>query len=217
MIDEVLCEDCLEGMDRIPDGAVDCIITDPPYCVGVSSNGVKSSWSDHSLIKPFFEKLFSEFERVMKAGASVFVHTDWRTYPILYPLFVEKFAMRNLIVWDYEYIKCGNFYRYSHELIMFGTKGKATRRFVANERDVWRLPCYKVPGREHPSQKPVALVEKMIVDNTDEGAVVFDPFMGSGTTAVAAINTGRHFIGFELNQTYVDVCNRRIEEAHARR
>ena len=102
-IDKIWCEDCISGMDRIPDGSVDMVLTDPPYCVGVSLNGVKSSWSDHSLIKPFFQKLFEDFERVMKAGASVFVHTDWRTYPILYPLFTDVFLMRNLIVWDYEY------------------------------------------------------------------------------------------------------------------
>ena len=216
-LDRIYNEDCLEGMKRIPDGVIDAIITDPPYCVGASSNGIKSTYCDYSLIKPFFQRLFSEFARVTKSGAAVFVHTDWRTYPYLYSLFAGEFAMRNLIVWDYEYIKCGNFYRYSYELLMYGTKGKSERQFDARSRDVWRLPCYRVSGREHPSQKPVQLIEKMLLENTNEGELVLDAFMGSGTTAVAAINTDRHYVGFELHEPYCEICERRIGEARMKR
>ena len=71
-------------------------------------------------------------------------------------------------------------------------------------------------GREHPSQKPVELAEKMILENTDEGALILDAFMGSGTTAVAAINTNRHFIGFENHAPFVEICERRIKEARSK-
>ena len=58
-------EDCLEGMKRLGDGSIDLIATDPPYCVGVSSNGTKSSFADFNLMRPFFEQLFSQWRRVL--------------------------------------------------------------------------------------------------------------------------------------------------------
>lgn len=65
----------------------------------------------------------------------------------------------------------------------------------------------------HPTQKPVSLVEYLIKTYTNEGELVLDNCMGSGTTAVAAINTGRRFIGFELQKEYFDIANKRIDEA----
>ena len=66
--------------------------------------------------------------------------------------------------------------------------------------------------KEHPTQKPVALIEKMIQDSTEPGAVVLDTFMGSGTTAVACLRTGRNYIGFELDEGYLALAQRRIAE-----
>ena len=129
---EIYNEDCLEGMKRLADGSVDLIATDPPYCVGVSSNGVKSSFSDFNLMRPFFEQLFSEWQRVLKVGGHVYCMTDWRTYPFLYPIMTKYLTARNLIVWDYGWIKCGSFYRYTHELILFATNGKSGRAFPKN-------------------------------------------------------------------------------------
>ncbi len=213
--DRIYNEDCLEGMKRLPDNSIDAIITDPPYCLGLSSNGVKPSAADYSLIKPFWTAVFAQFKRVLKPGKYIYLFTDWRTYPRIFDWFRAEFDMKNLIVWDFEFIKCGYFYRFSHELIMFGINGKGARQFASNERDVWRLPSYKVPKRQHPAQKPVELIEKMIVNSTAEGELVLDAFMGSGTTAVAAINTGRHFIGFELSEEFHALCERRIAEAIA--
>lgn len=64
----------------------------------------------------------------------------------------------------------------------------------------------------HPTQKPVELIEKLILDSTKPGDTVLDCFMGSGTTAVAALKNGRNFYGFELQQKYVDIANKRIKE-----
>lgn len=68
----------------------------------------------------------------------------------------------------------------------------------------------------HPTQKPVALLEYLILTYTDEGALVLDNCIGSGTTAVAAIRTGRHYIGFETEQAYCEIAERRIREERAR-
>ena len=212
-------EDCLEGMKRIPDKSVDMIATDPPYCVGVSSNGIKSSFADLNMLRPFWEQCFSEWRRILKDGGHVYSMTDWRTYPLVMPLFQKYFAMRNLIVWDIEWFKLGNYYRYSHELIMFGTAGKSERHFSNTEMDIWRIRFinYTLPAKRHQAEKPVELMEKMIRNSSREGDTVLDSFMGSGTTGVACVNLNRKFIGFELDEKYFEIAKKRIDDAVAQR
>ena len=74
--------DCIDLLKEIADESVDCVITDPPYCLGVSSNGTKSSIFDNRMVIPFFERLFEEYRRVLKDGAPLYIHTEWRTYPL---------------------------------------------------------------------------------------------------------------------------------------
>ena len=212
-------EDCLEGMKRLEDNSVDMIATDPPYCVGVSSNGMRSSFSDFNLLRPFWEQCFGEWQRILKDGGHVYCMTDWRTYPFLYPIMLKYFTMRNLIVWDYGWIKAGNWYRFTHELIIFATKDKGKREFDCKESDVWRIKCinFASPTKLHKAQKPVELMEKMIKNSSKEGDTVLDCFMGSGTTAIAAMNLNRNFIGFELEEKFFNISAKRIEEALAKK
>ena len=220
MLNQIFNEDCLEGMKRIPNNSIDLIITDPPYCVGTTSNGHKGSWNDNNLIKPFFDLLFAEWDRVLKEEAEIYINTDWRTYPFLYPIVQKYFRVRNLIVWDYEWVKSGNFYRFSHEFIIYATKGDHKRRFYAGERDVWRIKPINYTNLKtklHQAQKPIELVEKMLTNSSVEGDIVLDCFMGSGTTGVACINLDRQFIGFEIDEKYFAIAKKRMEEAYATR
>ena len=196
-------ENCLEGMKKISDGSVDLIVTDPPYCIGTTSNGHKCSWDDNNLIKPFFSLLFMEWNRVLKEEAEIYINTDWRTYPILYPIVQKYFRVRNLIVWDYEWVK-----------------GDHKRRFYAGERDVWRIKPINFTNlktKKHQAQKPIELIEKMLLNSSNKGDIILDCFVGSGTTAVACINLNRQFVGFEIAEKYFDIANKRIEEAIAAR
>lgn len=215
-LNRIYNEDCLEGMKRIPGNTVDLVVTDPPYCIGTTSNGQKGSWTDNNLIRPFFDAYFRELKRVCKEKSELYIDTDWRTYPFLYPIMQKYFNIKNLIVWDYEWIKAGSHYRFSHEFIIYAIQGDVKRRFSASERDVWRIKPINFTSKEklHNAQKPLDLAQKMIVNSSNEGDVILDTFMGSGTTAIACINTNRNYIGFEIDENYYQTALRRIEDLH---
>lgn len=214
---EIFNEDCLEGMKRIPDGAIDLIATDPPYCVGATSNGTKSTFADFNLIRPFWEQCLCEWRRVLKDGGHVYCCTDWRTYPFLYPLFVKYLTVRNLIVWDCDWLKAGNWYRYTHELIIFATNGAGKRTFPASETDLWRIRRVSfTKSKRHPAEKPVELMARMITNSSAAGDTVLDPFAGSATTGVACVNLDRNFIGYELDENFYEIARKRLDEAIAK-
>ena len=217
-LDKIYNVDCLEGLNKIADNSIDLICTDPPYFSGMTSSGIIKRLADNNIAVPFFKILFNQWQRVLKDGGHIYVNTDWRTYPFLYQLMEKYFILRNCIVWDYDWFKCGSFYRFRHELIIFATKGKSKREFenCKNNSDVWNIRCINYTNLEsklHQAQKPVELIEKMVLNSSHEGDTVLDCFMGSGTTAEACIKNNRHFVGFEIDEKYFDIANERIERA----
>lgn len=220
--------DCLEGLREVPDGSVDLILTDPPYFLsmghaGSSTNAQKSealtsnrTFNDLAICTPFYKQLFSEYRRVMKPDGSFYFFTDWKGYAYYFPLINAALPVRNLIVWDKK-SGPGSFYSFNHELIIFGTfKGKTKGGVGSN---IWRMAAFSSGAKstngekQHPTQKPWELLAKAIEDSTEPGATVLDTFMGSGTTAVACIKTGRNYIGFELDEGYHQIAQQRIAQA----
>ncbi|MFU2205267.1 DNA-methyltransferase [Streptococcus pluranimalium] len=213
MENKILNENCLDGILKLKNESVDLIVTDPPYSIGVSSNGARSNFSDNNLIVPFFKELFSQMERVLKHGGELYLFTDWRTYPLLYPLLEQKFKIRNCIVWDYEWIKAGSFYRFRHEFIIYCTKGDTKARFSMSEPDVWRMKPVNFTGiRYHPAQKPIEVLSRIIENSSRENELVLDCFIGSGSTAIACIEKNRKYVGFEIDENIFNTARKRIED-----
>lgn len=214
-VNKIYNMDCLKGLKKIKDNSIKLVITDPPYSVGTTSTGNKGDWLDNNLIIPFFEIWFKEIKRVLKKDGEIYINTDWRTYPLIYPIAVTTLCVKNCIVWDYEWIKAGSHYRFSHEFILYATKTYETKRkFSASERDVWRIKPinFTLKIKRHQTEKPLALIRKMIQNSSEEGDLILDTFIGSGTTAVACKQLGRNFIGFEINPEYYKIANERINE-----
>lgn len=219
--------DCLEGLQEVPDKSVDLVVTDPPYFLsmghaGSSTNLAKGkseqlnsnrAFNDLAICTPFYKQLFQEYSRVLKDDGSFYFFTDWRGYAYYFPLLNAALPVRNLIVWDKK-SGPGSFYSFAHELIIFGTYKPKTKAGVGT--NIWRASAFnsgakKTNGEKvHPTQKPVELIEKAILDSTEPGAVVLDTFMGSGTTAVACVRTGRNYIGFELDERYHAIARERV-------
>ncbi len=94
-------------------------------------------------------------------------------------------------------------------------EGKKWLEIGYNPKDIWSISrLHKIHSErvDHPTQKPIELIERMVLASCPEGGTVLDPFMGSGTTAIASYKHGRNFMGFDLNQKYVDVANKRISD-----
>lgn len=208
--------DCLDGLKEVPDHSVDLIVADPPYFLSMGHAGDRDNarkilgssnrtFNDLAIAKPFYAQLFQEFRRVLKEDGSFYFCTDWRGYAFYFPILNAALPVCNLIVWDKK-SGPGSYYSFAHELIVFGTF--RTKLLHAGGTNVWRMPGFNSGAKStngekvHPTQKPVELIAKAIEDSTEPGAVVLDPFMGSGTTALACIRTGRHYIGFELDEKY---------------
>ena len=212
---ELLHGDCIDLLPKIPDESIDSIITDPPYFLGMTHNGQRGCFNDIAICKPFYEKLFNEYNRVLTPAGCLYFFCDWRSYAFYYPIMYSILGVKNMLVWDKK-SGPGNYYSYQHELIMFTTKRhgfnvKGTYSIISG------IPSFsngakKTNGEKvHPTQKPIELVEKFVLDSTNEGDLVLDTFAGSGTTGVACINTGRRFIGMELDDKYFEIAKARIQ------
>jgi site-specific DNA-methyltransferase (adenine-specific) len=209
--------DCLEYMKSMPDKSVDAVITDPPYCVGTTSNGRQGSWLDNNLVLPFFNLLLDDVKRLIKPDGEIYIFTDWRTYPFIFYPISQRLQIKNLIVWDYGWIKAGSHYRFTHEFIIYILpEGHGKRKYDASQSDVWRMPPINFTAeKNHPTEKPVDVIARMLQNSAPVDSVVFDPFMGSGTTGVACMQLGRRFIGCEIDPGYFEIARKRIEAAAA--
>ena len=220
--------DCLEGLKEIPDKSVDLVVTDPPYFLTMGHAGSRDNtrastdmvnsnraFNDLAIARPFYQQLFREFRRVLKDDGAFYYFTDWRGYAFYFPIMAAELPVRNMIVWDKK-SGPGSYYTFAHELVIFGTWRPKLKN--PGGTNIWRMPAFcsgakSTDGEKvHPTQKPVALIEKMINDSTDPGAVVLDTFMGSGTTAVACLRTGRNYIGFELDEKYHAIAQQRVAD-----
>jgi DNA modification methylase len=151
--------------------------------------------------------------------------TDWRGYPAVVAAALQLgLAPFDLIVWAKTDGAMGNLYRSQHELLPLFKKGKAPHihnvkrgKKGRSRSNVWTYPRARLgsearQGRQdHPTVKPVALLEDALLDMSERGDIVIDPFLGSGSTLIACEKTGRHCRGLELDPLYVEVILRRYE------
>ena len=217
-LNKIYNEDCLEGMKRISDGSVDLIVTDPPYLINYSRH-VKGHRFENKILNDnnpeLISKYIKECYRILKNNSAMYMFTSHKTVDFFkQELENTGFNVKNMIIWDKQRQGMGDtstVFGFQYELIFFVSKGQPKIR-GKRLSDIWSFP--KVVGRNqvHQNQKPIELIERCVTKHSNEGDVVFDGFMGSGTTAIAAINTNRNYIGFELDEEYYKASLNRIEE-----
>lgn len=214
--------DCLDGLRELPDNSVDLVATDCPYHIvaGGCTNKTKGNGIferekattgklfKHNDIK--FSEWLPEVYRVMKQGTHCYICINGRN---LKPLQTEAekagFQFQNLLVWDKGNVTPNRYYMNGCEFVLMLKKGQARTINNPGTSSVLRYRN-KTGGKLHPTEKPVELMAVLIENSTQPGDVVLDPFMGSGTTAVACIHTGRNYIGFELDEKHHTIAKERI-------
>lgn len=218
-LNRIYNEDCLEGMKRIPDGSVDLIITDPPYGINYQSQWKKdkNEWMPKILNdKSPFIAFIPELKRIVSASGAVMVFTRWDVQHAFIDEMTENgIKPKNVLIWDKVIHGMGDLkraYGSRYESIIFWSNGDF--RFNG-KRPTDIIKCQRVTPDKllHPNQKPTNLIVDLISQCTPENATILDPFIGSGTTAVAAINTNRNYIGFELDTNYYNIAEDRIRKA----
>ena len=207
--------DCLELMKDIPDGSVDFVLTDPPYGMAFKSNYRKEKYNEIKNDKSleWLEKYVGECFRILKHNTAVYFFCSWHNVDVFKRAIEKKFKIKNILVWEKNNTSMGDLkasYAPKYEMIIFAHKG---RKLLNGFRYADIIKANRTGNKLHPTEKPVDLLELFIKNSSDENAVVFDGFMGSGSTGVACVNTNRNFIGIELDEGYFNIAKKRIEEA----
>ena len=220
-LDIIYNEDCIEGMKRLPDESVDLVVTDPPYNLGKNYGSRVNDRRDEKEYWNWFEEIFMEVSRVLGDGYLYVSHSDkgiYKAKPILENIGFHY--VQTLIWWGkngYSMQLHRKTWSYRHEPILFMQKGEPCG-LEAGQKGMWYTSVIDAPrpqsnfkeGRYHPTQKPIKLY-KILIQRTP-GNIVFDPFMGSGTTGIACKRLlNRHYIGFEINPEYCKIAEQRLE------
>lgn len=214
----IYCGDCLNYMKKIPSESIDLIVTDPPYLINYQSSRrikkekfekIKNDVNSQQLICDYFE----ECNRILKNNTAIYCFCSWHHIDFFKQEFEKHFKLKNIIVWNKNNHGSGDLkgaYAPKHELILFGHKG---RTLLREKRISDVIECEKINSSNltHPTEKPTKLIEIFIKQSSDIDDIVFDGFMGSGSTGVACINTNRKFIGCELDENYFKIAEQRLK------
>ena len=207
-------EDFFESVKNIPKNLYDLVIADPPYANISTSMGNRVLVTDYMVMKPFFDIFFKETEQITKKCASMFVFCDWRTYPLIWlASSSSSWKLTNMIVWDYNWIKAGYGFRFTHELIAYFTKPDTKSPSNRSISDVWRFKPMNFTNNSRllETQKPLDLI-LYIVDNAPRPVQkVLDPFTGTGTVPIACNFRGVDCDAFEINPVNYEIAKKRIE------
>ena len=200
------------------DKKANLIVTDPPYNVNVEETAGKIKNDDMS-DADFYQFLFNMFvnvEQSMEEDASIYVfHADTEGLNFRKAFKDAGFYLSGCCVWKKNALVLGRSpYQWQHEPVLYGWKQKGKHQWFSDRKQttIWEYDRPK-SSKEHPTMKPVQLMAYPIQNSSMRGTLVLDPFLGSGSTLIAADQTGRICYGIELDEKFVDVIVKRYMEA----
>lgn len=205
--------DCREALPALRK-KVDAVVTDPPFFTPAVhyQSRVKHarSWGDMSILEAWWGDISEHLSRLCPLG-HVFVFCNGDSYPAFYKAMFPQWEKLKSMVWDKGHVGLGRIFRNQHELIIWA---RSEGHFVPDDgelrADVLKATATLSADRDHPVEKPTELLKQLCEVSAGD---ILDPFMGSGTTGVAAVKLGRQFTGIEIDPRYFDIACRRISEA----
>ena len=210
-VNSIVCDDCLDVLLRLPDDCIDLIITDPPYGIG------KADWDKDTQFFPLLEKLYPEFIRILKEGSLGFI---WIPKKKLYSLEQLSFPFRVFITTkNFAQARQSDYLIDAWVPILIIRKGKKNKSsihgrnwFILNTANTSKTHLDNPRNVPHPTAKDPKLIEYLVKISTNENDIVFDCFMGSGTTAVGAKRQNRRWFGCDKDPEYVKLANEYIRK-----
>lgn len=220
--------DCMDYFRHIPDHSVDLLLTDPPYNIAQYSTGniplpgrspLNNDLAPWDLVPIDPAALLDDFKRVLKPDGNLFVFTSYNMLGRWHEVFDSQFDTFQFFIWHktnpVPKIYKNGFLNSCEMIACMWNKGHKWNFTRQNEmHNFFESPICMRPERlfdpKHPAQKPVRLLEHIIKIASAEGDVILDPFMGVGSTGVAALKNGRRFIGVEIEPDYFHAAERRI-------
>lgn len=216
---------CLDFLRTLKDMSVDLIITDPPYRTTPRGNAGNSGGMlqsklnkqgmvfEHNDIEP--QDYADEFYRLLKEGGHCYIMTNHVNLINMLNSFTHAgFHFIKSLIWKKDNKIMGGFYMSQFEYILFFRKGVGIQINNCGTSDILEVPNVKhkdIDGNNlHDTEKPVELMQILVENSSNPNEVVLDPFMGIGSTGIAALQTGRSFIGAELDKHYFDVAEQRL-------
>lgn len=230
--------DCIEVLKTLKPNSIDLIFADPPYFLSNGGRSIhsgkvvsvnKGDWDDkskHINHLEFTKEWIQQSFRVLKYGGSIWISgTVHNIFDVKNYLDEIGLKIINIVVWhksDPPPLIYKNKLRFSYELLIWAKKsGKHTFNYQemfdmggAEMQDVWTIPAVQMIEKKfgyHPTQKPEALLERIIKACSNIGDIILDPFSGSGTTCYVAKKLNRKYIGIEKEKEYFNISKRRID------
>ena len=218
-------------IESIPDGTFDLILTDPPYSISRWSNFSKVNQEGDEGIKRKFGNFnmdfgnwdtqidmdwyIEQFYRILRKGGTLIMFYDsWKLSEVYESSEKVKFKQPRIGLW----VKTNavpintrsSYLSNSKEMFVSLVKGSKATFNSHYDNGIYTYPlCHGKERTSHPTQKPLSLINDLISKHSNEGDFIFDPFIGSGTVGVSALDLNRNYLGIEVNQDYIDICKNR--------
>jgi site-specific DNA-methyltransferase (adenine-specific) len=232
--DMVYNGDALELLPQVPDGSVDLIVTDPPFAIDFRAQRLNYNRSGENVLEgyqdipgseygEFTSRWITEAHRVLAPGGSMYIFSGWnRLRDILEGIDNTGLTTINHLIWKYQFgVFTTKKFVTSHYHILFVVKDPKHYTFNKIDHypeDVWVINREYWKGKKKtPTKLPSELVKKILSYSSNPGDLVLDPFLGSGTVAIAAKQEGRHFIGFEVVPEYCAFAQDALSAQNSRR
>lgn len=223
--------DCMEKLKEIPDGSIELILCDPPYNLAKYSTGnMRFDWRseinndvagwDLKELEP--ADFLGEFKRILSPTGNIFIFTSYNMIGKWHEVFDPEFDTFQFMVWHktnpIPNVRKSSFLNSCELIVCMWNKGHTWNFTRQNEMHNFIenpicMGAERIKEPKHPTQKPLAVLKRIIQIASSENSLVLDLFMGVGSTGVAAIQLNRRFIGIEIDEAYYKACEKRLMSA----
>lgn len=231
-MNKIILGDSLNLIQELEDESIDLIATDPPYLIDYKTNrrtktdkvrnkeGILVDHDFKSVIQndanpQLITDIMPELYRVLKPDSAMYMFCSMDKVDFFKQEVEKYFNLKNIIIWVKNNHTAGDLeaqYAKKYEMILYANKGRCK---INGKRitDVWYFDKVVGKNQVHQNEKPLDLMQEIVLKSSNPGDIVFDPFAGSGTTLFAAKSQGRKYLGYEIDEKYYNLVNGKLSQS----